>query len=80
MEELIALPIIFLSISLLFVIPLWLILHYTSKRRANTGVSDTARQELSRLMEIAEKMEQRIEALETILDSESPGWRRRHEL
>lgn len=30
------------------------------------------------LMQLADRMEKRIEALEKILDSEAPGWRSRH--
>lgn len=30
------------------------------------------------LIEIAEKLERRVDALESILDAEAPGWRKRH--
>lgn len=60
---------------LIFVAPLWLILHYRDKRRREAdGVRHADADSIS-LQQYAEKLEQRVEALETILDSEVPGWR-----
>lgn len=68
-----------LILFILIVAPLWLILHYRSKARdARHAVPETAAPELASLNEAAEKMEQRIAALEALLDAESPGWRSRN--
>ncbi|CAM4193264.1 envelope stress response membrane protein PspB [Vibrio neonatus] len=64
-----------LSVFLIFVAPLWLILHYRSKRKLNQGLSESERVQLQQLSQKAVTMKQRIENLEKILDAESPNWR-----
>ena len=59
----------------IFVAPLWLILHYTTKRRQAQGLTGEDEKMLSDLWQIANKMESRVNALETILDTRAPGWR-----
>lgn len=68
-----------LIVFLIFVAPLWLLLHYRSKRRMANGLSQDELQTLDRLVNQAESMQQRIDTLEQILDAESPNWRRRYE-
>ncbi|WP_394132629.1 envelope stress response membrane protein PspB [Shewanella maritima] len=75
MDLLIAPIIIFLVI----VAPIWLILHYRSKRQVSQGLTEEEFTQLNELIEQADKMGQRIETLEAILDSESPEWRAKHE-
>ncbi len=60
---------------MLFVAPTWLILHYRGKRQINKGLSENDFKDLQMLAEKAEKMSERINTLETILDSEAPQWR-----
>jgi len=62
---------------LVFVAPVWLILHYRSKRQQDAGLSETERTEIEQLGDAAERMADRIETLESILDVEAPGWRDR---
>ncbi|MFA0066489.1 envelope stress response membrane protein PspB [Vibrio breoganii] len=64
-----------LSVFLIFVAPLWLILHYRSKRKLGQGLSGDEREQLQQLSSKAVQMKQRIETLEKILDAESPNWR-----
>ncbi|GAD79372.1 envelope stress response membrane protein PspB [Vibrio ezurae] len=66
-----------LSVFLIFVAPLWLILHYRSQRKLNQGLSDSEREQLQQLSSKVVAMKQRIENLEKILDAESPNWRSR---
>jgi phage shock protein B len=66
-------------VFLIFVAPLWLFLHYRSKRKAETGLSGDEHQELQNLAKKAEQMKQRVENLERILDAESPNWRSNHD-
>jgi phage shock protein B len=59
------------------VLPIWVIMHYKSKQSAQSALSDDERQDLSTLILQAEQMVSRINTLEAILDSETPGWRDR---
>jgi phage shock protein B len=73
LDMLLALPIVFLVV----VVPLWLILHYWYKSRASKTLSKADEETLAELWQISEKLEKRIDSLETILDREAPGWRNR---
>jgi len=64
-------------IFLTIVAPVWIFMHYRSKQRAQGALSDGERQELETLAAKAEGMVDRIETLEAILDTETPGWRKR---
>ena len=72
MEEIIVAPVI---IFMLVVAPIWLVLHYRSKRQISQGLSEEEYIQLSQLSELADEMAERINTLESILDAESPGWR-----
>lgn len=72
MEEIIVAPVI---IFMLVVAPIWLILHYRSKRQISQGFSEEEYTQLSELSELADKMTDRIKTLEAILDAETPDWR-----
>ena len=62
---------------LIFVAPLWIIMHYRSKGRSQGMLTEDERAELDRLASSADDMRERIETLESILDAETPDWRRR---
>ncbi|KFZ38058.1 phage-shock protein [Shewanella mangrovi] len=64
---------------IIFVAPIWLILHYRSKRQVSQGLTEEEFNLLNELVDKADKMTQRIGTLESILDAESPEWRQRHE-
>jgi len=64
-------------IFLAIVAPVWIFMHYRSKQRAQGTLSEDERLELESLTGQAERMVARIETLESILDSETPGWRSR---
>lgn len=72
MEEIIVVPVI---IFMLIVAPIWLVLHYRSKRQISQGFSEEEYIQLSELSELADKMADRIQTLEAILDAETPDWR-----
>ncbi len=72
MEDILLPPLI---VFLIFIAPLWLILHYRSKRQISQGLSDEEYAQLDELSALADKMADRINTLETILDAESPKWR-----
>lgn len=58
-----------------FIAPLWMILHYSTRRRQAQGLTREDEKMLSELWQLADKMERRVTALETILDTQAPGWR-----
>lgn len=72
MHEIAFVPII---LFLIFVAPVWVILHYVTKWRAARGLSADDERLLADLWQNATRMEDRIRQLERILDSEAPGWR-----
>ncbi len=65
-----------LTIFVLFVLPIWLWLHY-SKRSGRSELSQSEQQRLAQLADEAKRMRERIQALESILDAEHPNWRDR---
>ncbi len=60
---------------MLIVAPIWLVLHYRSKKQVSQGLSEEEYLQLSELSETADKMADRIKTLEAILDAETPDWR-----
>jgi phage shock protein B len=62
-------------VFLVFVAPVWLVLHYRSKRQQGASLSEGERRELEELAVAAERMTERIATLERILDVEAPEWR-----
>ncbi len=76
-EGIIAMLVMPLVIFMIFVAPIWLILHYRSKKQVNQGLSAEEQASLQSLAEQAGKMSDRIQTLEAILDSEAPEWRNR---
>lgn len=73
MEVIMAPTIIFL----VFVAPIWIFMHYRSKQKSQSTLSEDEREALETLAARAERMVERIETLEAILDNETPGWRNR---
>jgi phage shock protein B len=71
-DEIIIAPVI---IFMVVVAPIWLILHYRSKRQINQGFSEEEYIQLTELSALADKMADRIKTLEAILDVETPEWR-----
>lgn len=72
MQEIIVAPVI---IFMLVVAPIWLVLHYRSKRQISQGFSEEEVIQLADLSELADSMTDRIKTLEAILDAETPDWR-----
>lgn len=66
-----------LTVFLVFVAPLWLVLAYRSKRQTNQGLSEKDQENLKKLINRTEQLQDRIISLELILDEESPKWRER---
>ena len=60
-----------------FVLPLVVVLHYVTKWKSSRGLSNDEQKMLEELWRDAQKMESRINPLETILDDQVPDWRKR---
>lgn len=65
-----------LTIFVLFVLPIWLWLHYSS-RSSHGELSQSEQQRLVELNDGAQWMCEHIQALEDVLDAEHPNWRDR---
>lgn len=65
-----------LTIFVLFILPVWLWLHYNN-RNGGQQLSANERQHLIKLLEDTQQMQSRIRTLEQILDTEHPEWRNR---
>ena len=74
-EDLMFVPAI---LFMIFVAPIWVIMHYRSKTKKETGISEAEHARLQELVKIADSMLERIETLESILDQETPDWRKKH--
>ena len=66
-----------LSVFLIFVAPLWLILHYRSQKQIGKEFSDKDQEQLQTLLQRTEALQKRIISLEEILDAEAPRWRQK---
>jgi len=64
-----------LIIFMIFVAPIWLIMHYRSKRQVSQGLNEREISSLNELAHKAELLGERVKTLESILDVEAPGWR-----
>lgn len=71
MDARLLIPILGMLIPILVIV-----LHYMTKWREQKATGVTAEKE-SAILERAQRLEDRIIQLESILDAESPGWRRR---
>lgn len=65
------------AIFMTIVVPVVVIMHYTTKWKAIKGLSDDEHRMLEDLWKESQGMQSRVNALETILDSEVPDWRHR---
>ena len=68
----------FFVLTILFmveVLPIFMIMHYTTKWKAAKGLSDEEQTTLGDLWQTSQRMDSRLNALETILDAEVPNWR-----
>jgi phage shock protein B len=75
MEGIAGILIVPMIIFLIFVAPVWLIMHYRSKRQVGQGWSESEMENLSNLGHKAEVLGERVKTLESILDAEAPKWR-----
>jgi phage shock protein B len=67
----------FVPMILLIVVvaPIWITLHYRSLRNSSRALSDDDRLALDEMLESVDRMTDRINNLEAILDADHPNWR-----
>ena len=57
------------------VAPVWITLHYRSLNKSSRALSDDDRHALEEMLESVDRMYDRINNLEAILDADHPNWR-----
>ncbi|MEM7219175.1 MAG: envelope stress response membrane protein PspB [Pseudomonadota bacterium] len=62
-------------VFIIFVLPLWLFMHYRTKQRTLNSLTEAERDDLKLMAVNAERMLERIATLEALLDEEAPDWR-----
>jgi len=61
---------------MVIVAPVWITMHYRSVNRSSRSLSDEDRESVERMLEVVDKLTDRIDALESILDADHPDWRK----
>jgi phage shock protein B len=64
-------------IFMVVIVPLFVIMHYTTKWKATKGLSDDEHKMLEDLWKESQAMQSRVNALETILEAQVPDWRKK---
>ncbi len=60
---------------LVIVAPLWLLLHYRYKSRMSEGISEKELHNIEDMLVSIDKLVDRVETLESILDKQQQNWR-----
>ena len=60
---------------MVIVAPIWIALHYRSLNRSTRGLSADDRENLERMLETVDKLTDRIDTLESLLDAEHGDWK-----
>lgn len=77
METVSQLALIALIVFLVIPAPFLIIMHFITKWKQSREISGGDERLLEDLWNMSQRMEARLESLETILDNESPEWRKR---
>jgi phage shock protein B len=67
---------------MVIVAPMWITMHYRSVNRSSRSLNQEDRESIEQMLETADRLTDRIGALESILDADHPDWRKqvhRHE-
>ncbi|WP_241569126.1 envelope stress response membrane protein PspB [Rosenbergiella collisarenosi] len=64
-----------LTLFIVFIAPLWLWFHYSQRGKLSNKLSAKEIMQIEQLKQEADRMQNRITALEAILDAENPEWR-----
>jgi phage shock protein B len=63
-----------LAIIVLFVVLPWLILHYVTKWKVNSGLTAEDETMLDDLYELARRLDDRMHTIERIIQDDNPNW------
>ena len=66
-----------LIVFLLIPTPIFIVLYFITKWKQSREISGGDEEMLEELWLLSQRLEKRLESLETILDSELPDWRRK---
>jgi len=66
-----------LIVFLTIVAPIWIIMHYRSINRSSQSLNEDDREILDSMLATMDRLQDRIRALEALLDVEQPNWRDR---
>ena len=77
METVSQLALVALIVFLVIPAPFLIIMHFITKWKQSREISGGDERLLEDLWNMSQRMEARLESLETILDNESPEWRKR---
>ena len=66
-----------LIVFLLVPAPLFIVLHFITKWKQSREISGGDEKMLEDMWTLSQRLERRLESLETILDNELPDWRRK---
>ncbi len=64
---------------LVIVAPIWIALHYQSINRSSRSLSAEDRENVEQILVTVDKLTERIETLESLLDADHGGWRDKEE-
>ena len=64
-----------LIVFLVVVAPIWIIMHYRSINRSSQALNDEDRENIDSMLATIDSLQDRIRALESLLDIDQPGWR-----
>lgn len=59
--------------------PIFIVFHFLTKWKQSREISAADETMLDDLWKLSQRLEERLETLETILDNESPDWRGKYE-
>ena len=61
---------------MVFVAPIWVIMHYRSLNKSSRSLNEDDREALDTMLATVDKLTNRIVSLESILDDDHPNWRK----
>ncbi|WP_439106727.1 envelope stress response membrane protein PspB [Congregibacter sp.] len=60
---------------MVIVAPIWIVLHYRSLNRSSRSLNEEDRENVEQILVTVDRLSERIQALESILDSDHGDWR-----
>lgn len=70
-----ALMVIPLILFMVVVAPIWITMHYKSLNKSSASLNAEDREAIEDILVTVDKLTERIETLESILDADHPQWR-----